>query len=736
MSSTGGLRTKKKRAAFSLPPPEAYVEAKRRIERVRSVGSYRLELSGLKQLEALPPEIEALEGLSVLEMRGTKVENFASLSALIRLDTLDLRESRISNLEFLQSHSLLRVLDLSSTPISDIGLVRNLNKLAYLGLARTKIDDVAALQGLISLRTLDLMGTRISDISPLANLIGLQSLNLNYTRIEELSALFRLQNLERLSLDNTRVADLAPLGKLINLKALSAMNSRVRDLWFVANLKGIETLDLSGTLIQDLSPLTNLVALRRLDLDYTRVTDLSPLSKLSRLESVHFDRSEVSDITPLMRLTSLQDASVRRAPYAWFVGLSYHSTPLSHRPPFYALAELSQPERTVETINYLRRKHGLDDHVPEGYARPEHIEEIIAAEARPADDIDLRMDPEVARALEQRPATYSFPYENGQFHGRPQISDPAEFGVATAIYGDVKRKAVEAAERLGRCNAPKRLLETIDRLIGSLGTNVGDVVPGELLMRSRSLDSDLASYDTEAARREIPEDALAQFMDLVTSVADLKACYPAIIKLEAARVAQELVTKDVTSAIAYMSGIRDAAAGSEVVAASAVEALEAGDPEIELAKEIMADRLVSDAARATAAMKRAEMAAQMLLDHRNFVASVLKTGSGLLEKIKGPAVSTSRAALKVASETGNKFAKKVPGPLSDAMVATAIGALAGSILGPAAGLAGFLASYKPLAQKGAQVVKAAKELRTATRSRLSKGKHRAVPKDNGDDDAA
>ena len=229
-----------------------------------------------------------------------------------------------------------------------------------------------------------------------------------------------------------------------------------------------------------------------------------------------------------------------------------------------------------------------------------------------------------------------------RFRAQAQVSPPADHALATDIHAELKSKALEARDRLVRSNAPKRASETIDRLLADLGVTVGDVSPGKLLMRSRSLEADVAAYDTVEARREIAEDALAQVIDVAASVTDLKSCYPAITRLEAARVAQDLLTKTSARHSSKCPAIREVAAASEVVDPSAVEALKVGEPEIKHADEIKPDKGIGDEARVIATEKRAETAAQMLLDHRNFVASVLKTASTLYEKAKPSAAAIAR----------------------------------------------------------------------------------------------
>jgi hypothetical protein len=284
---------------------------------------------------------------------------------------------------------------------------------------------------------------------------------------------------------------------------------------------------------------------------------------------------------------------------------------------------------------------------------------------------------------------------------------------------EVRQKALEAQARLASTNAPARLGQTIARLLNEFRGGLVDVVPGRLLMRSRALDADIASFDGGEARNEVADDTLALLLDLATSIADLKSCYPAITRLEAVRLSQHLLTRDVDAALDQMLLIRAAAAEAENVAESAGLALGAGEVEILHTADIISDLHASGTARAAAVEKRAEIAAQMLLDHRNFVASVISTTADLIEKAKAPLLATAKGIGVVSARTAKHFVKKAPDPLSDAAVAVAVGALAGSVLGPTAGLAGFLASYRPLAKKGAVVAQRAKELAAIVRDAQS-----------------
>lgn len=110
----------------------------------------------------------------------------------------------------------------------------------------------------------------------------------------------------------------------------------------IGKLQKLKSLSLRSSPVEDLSPIASL-PLEELDLTKTRVTDLSVLA--------------------LAEMTAMQDAVMRGK-----AGLSYETTPLAKSAPFARLVLLNQPFRTVETINEARRRRGLDEHIPAGYA--------------------------------------------------------------------------------------------------------------------------------------------------------------------------------------------------------------------------------------------------------------------------------------------------------------------------------------------------------------------------------
>jgi hypothetical protein len=235
-----------------------------------------------------------------------------------------------------------------------------------------------------------------------------------------------------------------------------------------------------------------------------------------------------------------------------------------------------------------------------------------------------------------------------------------------------------------------------------LGVSLDDVRAGTLQMRFRSLEADVAAYDTEDGRRELPEDALAMLRDLTSSVEDLMGCFPQLADIEAERLAQRLKDTDVPGIINALSQIRNVAEASDAVAPSAVEALKVGEPELEHDTEII-DSGASEAARIAAINARDRTVGYMLLVYRNFVAGTVKAGNELAG---------------LGGDTWKGIRKKAPEQFSDAAIASTIAMLVGALLGPTAAMGAFAISFKPLRERAKRtadkLVALAKKGRAAT----------------------
>ena len=497
-----------------------------------------------------------------------------------------------------------------------------------------------------------------------------------------MTALAGIPSLYALSLERTTVASLAPLSGITALRRLSLDTTQIRDLSPLARLTALENLDLANTRVSDLAPLAGLTALESLDLANTQVSDLTPLAGLTALQSLDLRGTQVSELVPLAEMTRLQDAAVAEAPPTIAFVLSYEHTPAASRFLFDRLVNLPQPARTVETINEVRRRRGLPEHSPEGYERPADLPPAAAfepdANELEADDREL---------LVQKPASHSFAFRGSRIEAQAQTTPPRHPDVASDIRNEVSDKAKVASARLTGCNAPRRIVATVSRLDSSLGRSLEDVRAGILQMRFRSLEADIAAYDTEDGRKELPEDALAMLRDLASSVEDLMGCFPQLAEIEAERLAQRLKEADVPQIMEALSQIRRVAEASEAVAPSAVDALKAGEPELEHDTQII-ESGASEPARIAALHARDRTVGYMLLVYRNFIAGAVKAGS----EVAG-----------LGAETWKDFRKKAPEQFANAGVAVVIATLVNALLGPTAAVGAFALSFKPLRDRAKRV---------------------------------
>ena len=271
----------------------------------------------------------------------------------------------------------------------------------------------------------------------------------------------------------------------------------------------------------------------------------------------------------------------------------------------------------------------------------------------------------------------------------------------------------ETRKRFG--NAPARVQLSLDRLTSALGKDLGDVKPGILLMRSRTLEADIGAYDSAEGRLELLPDALSVLKDLVASVEDLKGCFPQLAEIEATRLAQGLLDAGIDEAVHSMASMRDAAISSDIVAASAIAALKAGEPDVAHANEIL--REASDlSARATAVKKRAAIVGQMLLDYRNFAASVLREASSAVRRAPGVQTFAKAGAdlKKVGAESWSEAVKAIPPAVgkgiskgvedvTSAAIKTGVAGLVYSIGGWLGALALLAGSFAPLARRADEI---------------------------------
>jgi hypothetical protein len=218
--------------------------------------------------------------------------------------------------------------------------------------------------------------------------------------------------------------------------------------------------------------------------------------------------------------------------------------------------------------------------------------------------------------------------------------------------------------RLKRSNAVPHAVFAIERLLQSLGGRYDDVRPGVVLSRFRSIESIVSGFDTEEGKAALFPDAIAMLTDLHLSGQDFLATFPNVRRIERERIAAGL-EKDpeiIDKALQEMQAIHSAAAGSEIVAPGAVDALGENEPDIREAQSVEV---------------KADLVADRLLIHRNFVSEALRA----IARKSGDAWEVVRPDFVA----GSKAAARMLPPL-------AVIALITTIAGPIAGLAGLLRS--------------------------------------------
>lgn len=246
----------------------AYREALREIDRVRAAGGTELSLSGeyYYDLDRIPSEVAAIEGLEYLSLAHTKV--------------------------------------------SDLSPLRGLTLLGGLQLVETAVSDLSPLQGMTALRNLWLSQTAVSDLSPLRDMISMEALSLNETAVSNLSPLRKMTSMRTLGLEQTAVNDISPLRAMTSLTTLELSQTDVSDLAPLAEMADLRRLFLYKTKVRNLNPLSQLSALQGLVLDQTGVTDLRPLVDLS-FENIGVSNGLSFANTP----STLRDPELRRLSY-------------------------------------------------------------------------------------------------------------------------------------------------------------------------------------------------------------------------------------------------------------------------------------------------------------------------------------------------------------------------------------------------------------------------------------
>lgn len=261
------------------------------------------------------------------------------------------------------------VINLSIPGLTRIPSLKNVSNAKSIILSGTRISDVMALSELPELQTLDISRTRVANLRPISRLLGLATLNASETQVYELNSISDLPNLEALDIHGSPVVNFIDLSKFKALRVLNLKNTKIFDLTSVSQLRRLRSLNLANTQISNLQSLIELKNLEFLDISGTKVTNISVLS----------------DLTSLVEGANNEPAKG---------GLSFARCLLSKE--LNSLSKLSNPGRTLRTINYLREQKGQPRYEatsPEDF----HIERPSDERATPLPDVPSPFDFELSK---------------------------------------------------------------------------------------------------------------------------------------------------------------------------------------------------------------------------------------------------------------------------------------------------------------------------------------------------
>jgi hypothetical protein len=296
------------------------------------------------------------------------------------------------------------------------------------------------------------------------------------------------------------------------------------------------------------------------------------------------------------------------------------------------------------------------------------------------------------RVIIQRPAAFRFGVRNGKIDALPDRSPVADAETARDLRSELLAKVEALRERLAQTNSNRRVLDSVSRLLKTLGSTLADVRAGLLLSRVRSIEADRNAFHTKKARQELFPEAIAMMDDLLLSARDLLAIFPIIREIEAEQMA--LAIPHHASALRAIrrdtDAIKQAAAASEAVTEDAVAALKEQDADIETAPNTVV---------------RARLVADQLLVFRNFVNEVFQAAraSGRAAGATfGPGLRRAGSELgDLGEKSWQQFKENFPQGVGLAARLLPLGALAAllaGIAGPVGGLAALSGGFKEIAK--------------------------------------
>lgn len=226
--------------------------------------------------------IDGVEEFTSLKNLSAIVD-ITPVSKLIHIECLDLSSALdLSNIQPLSALNELTMLNLKGTKVADLSALAGLSELTILRLQYTSVTNILPLAQVENLETLTLSFTKVRNLWPLAHHPSLQVLHLNgCIELANIDALGHT-DIQILDLSSTMIMDLSPLARLTTLNYFSLSRpTAVICCWFLECF----CLCAKRTLYRydvDFAPLAELPSLRRINLCET-IKKESNISSFSRL---------------------------------------------------------------------------------------------------------------------------------------------------------------------------------------------------------------------------------------------------------------------------------------------------------------------------------------------------------------------------------------------------------------------------------------------------------------------
>jgi hypothetical protein len=187
-------------------------------------------------------------------------------------------------------------------------------------------------------------------------------------------------------------------------------------------------------------------------------------------------------------------------------------------------------------------------------------------------DIAEWLAPLKADEMRQSPAARRFGAVDGCIDLLPADPQPLNPKTAETLLAELRDKAAQLRGRLQGNNAvDPRAGQALNSLLTALPQQAGELEPGLLLSRSRSVETLLRAF-TEGNEAELFPGAVAEIADVVESLSDLKACYPEIREIERERRAQQVQQIGVEKVLQGAQALADGAAQADGAVADPAQA--------------------------------------------------------------------------------------------------------------------------------------------------------------------